>query len=134
MSWRAYNLHECINGWTVAAYPTIGAMLVDIARPNRTITLRVGPDKYEVRLFSGSGGRAYEVVDPDAYSVQVPASHEEAAKFVWERAAWIADAQNGDGDIGFARAAGAFRCNPDDPAEKQLADYVASAPRQWRKA
>lgn len=67
-------------------------------------------------------------VPREAYLEFVEPSHDEALTFIRDRAAKIASSLNPA--TSFYRASGCMRCNCDDPEDKQVIDYIKSAP--WK--
>jgi len=66
-------------------------------------------------------------VPEDLYSERGAVTREEALEFVRKRAKDLRK----HGKKSFHALCGILRCDPGDPEEKQIADYMASGPRKW---
>lgn len=80
------------------------------------------PDDIEIHAVF-DGNRAAPV-PADRYSRKTTPTREEAIAFIVRRN------ERTEKD-GLARFIGIGRCRPEDPFEKQIADYLGSAPREW---
>ena len=67
------------------------------------------------------------VVPKAAYAEPDSTNHEEALSFIRKRAARIAAAIAAGRNPSMERLYGCARCDCDDPEEKQIADYIATA-------
>lgn len=55
-------------------------------------------------------------------------TREEAIKFIQERQKWIDEGKK------WASGIGVFVCNPKDPVEKQISDYITNTVRNMERA
>lgn len=86
----------------------------------------------EARIFACSQGGREALVEPERYSRPNPPTREEALAFIRGRAEKIRQARAAHPQhVSINELRGLFRCHPDDPEEKQIADYLRTAPRQW---
>ena len=70
-------------------------------------------------------------VDPARYGRKPVVPREKAERFVLLRKENIDKAEKDGKCESLARMWGALRCDPDDPVEKQIEDYIESAPNEW---
>lgn len=118
----AYNLFGLDDH--VGTYRTLRAV-VDAGRARALNWVALGWVRIEAVFPNGARD-----VPREAYQRPDPPSREEALAFIRARAAKIAASP--DPENSFYRAMGCGRCLATDPEEKQVADYLASAPLVWR--
>jgi hypothetical protein len=109
-------------------YPTL-AVLVAAMRDNK-----YPADWVEVWACFADGGE--ELVEPEIYSDQTVPDRSEAEAWIRERVAKVrqerATRTPGDTRPTVGEFCGLFRSSVDDPEEKQLEDYIRTAPRVWK--
>ena len=85
----------------------------------------------EVGIYACSDAGRELSISPDWYSRPNPPSREEALELIHRRQTRINEAIAEGTDPAIWRAMGCLRCSCNDPEEKQIADYIATAPWVW---
>lgn len=106
------------NGWTDGDLAGVRPTL------REAVEMWDDPHRYPEITAYWRDGRSH-LVPREAYQRPEVPTRDEALAFIRDRAAKIAASP--DPATTFYRAMGCVRCNCDDPEEKQVADYIASA-------